>query len=97
MLCMCKSHLKAVYLGVQPISCWDVIVPGLINTQWVQNFRMSEETFIYLCNKLRPVMERVDTNAWRCVPLKKSLAITHHTGSFREAPSMVLDIISEKA
>ncbi|XP_062302094.1 uncharacterized protein LOC134006997 [Osmerus eperlanus] len=54
---------------------WDVIVPGFTNTQWVQNFRMSEETFIYLCNKLRPVMEKQNTNFRRCVPLKKRLAI----------------------
>ncbi|CAM4570163.1 unnamed protein product [Leuciscus chuanchicus] len=54
---------------------WDVIVPGFTNAQWVQNFRMSEETFIYLYNKLRPVMERQDTSFRKCVPLKKRVAI----------------------
>ncbi len=34
---------------------------------------MSEETFIHLCNKLRPAMERQDTN-FR-VPLKKRITI----------------------
>ncbi|KAI9514549.1 hypothetical protein NQZ68_032190 [Dissostichus eleginoides] len=40
---------------------WGVIGPSFTDTQWVQNFRMSEETYIYLCNKLRPAMERQDT------------------------------------
>lgn len=52
-----------------------MIVPGFTNTQWLENFRMSEETFIYLCNKLRPAMERRDTNFRVCVPLKKRVAI----------------------
>ncbi|XP_016328345.1 uncharacterized protein LOC107677823 [Sinocyclocheilus anshuiensis] len=54
---------------------WDVIVPGFTDTQWLENFRMSEETFIHLCNKLRPAMERQDTNFRVCVPLKKRVAI----------------------
>ncbi|XP_030219862.1 protein ANTAGONIST OF LIKE HETEROCHROMATIN PROTEIN 1 [Gadus morhua] len=54
---------------------WDVIVPGFTNEQWVENFRMSEETFGFLTNKLRPVLERQDTNFRGCVPLKKRVAI----------------------
>ncbi len=34
-----------------------------------------EETFIHLCNKLRPAMERWDTNFRVFVPLKKRIAI----------------------
>ena len=52
-----------------------MIVPGFTNAQWLQNFRMSEETLNFLCNKLRPVMERQDTTFRRCVPLKKRVAI----------------------
>ncbi|XP_034053623.1 protein ANTAGONIST OF LIKE HETEROCHROMATIN PROTEIN 1-like [Gymnodraco acuticeps] len=54
---------------------WDVIVPSFTHTQWVQNFRMSEETYTYLCNKLRPAMERQDTAFRVCIPLKKRVAI----------------------
>ncbi|KAL1005666.1 hypothetical protein UPYG_G00062010 [Umbra pygmaea] len=54
---------------------WDVIVSGFTNTQWVQNFRMSEETVIYLCDKLRPMMERHTTNFRGSVPIKKRVAI----------------------
>ncbi|KAJ4929357.1 hypothetical protein JOQ06_004966 [Pogonophryne albipinna] len=36
---------------------------------------MSEETYTYLCNKLRPAMERQDTTFRVCIPLKKRVAI----------------------
>ncbi|KAJ4933493.1 hypothetical protein JOQ06_030321 [Pogonophryne albipinna] len=36
---------------------------------------MSEETYVYLCNKLRPAMERQDTPFRECIPLKKRVAI----------------------
>ncbi|XP_034062531.1 uncharacterized protein LOC117540122 [Gymnodraco acuticeps] len=54
---------------------WGVIVPSFTHTQWVENFRMSEETYVYLCNKLRPAMERQDTPFRECIPLKKRVAI----------------------
>nr|XP_033968160.1 protein ANTAGONIST OF LIKE HETEROCHROMATIN PROTEIN 1-like isoform X1 [Pseudochaenichthys georgianus] len=54
---------------------WGVIVPSFTHTQWVKNFRMSEETYVYLCNKLRPAMERQDTPFRECIPLKKRVAI----------------------
>uniref|UniRef100_A0A3Q1AUI2 DDE Tnp4 domain-containing protein n=1 Tax=Amphiprion ocellaris TaxID=80972 RepID=A0A3Q1AUI2_AMPOC len=54
---------------------WDFIVPGFTNAQWVQNFRMSEETVDFLCIKLCPVMERQNTTYRDCVTLKKRVAI----------------------
>ncbi|XP_054599295.2 uncharacterized protein [Nothobranchius furzeri] len=36
---------------------------------------MSEETFIFLCNKLRPALQRKDTFFRGCVPLRKIVAI----------------------
>uniref|UniRef100_A0A667Z7W3 DDE Tnp4 domain-containing protein n=1 Tax=Myripristis murdjan TaxID=586833 RepID=A0A667Z7W3_9TELE len=53
---------------------WDSIVPGFMNAQWVENFRMSEETLGFLCNKLRPAMEREDPTFRESV-LKKRVAI----------------------
>ena len=41
----------------------------------MDNFRMSEETFMYLLNKMRPALQRQDTNFRLCVPLKKIVAI----------------------
>uniref|UniRef100_UPI00358EB018 uncharacterized protein n=1 Tax=Myxine glutinosa TaxID=7769 RepID=UPI00358EB018 len=54
---------------------WEVVVPGFTDAQWLENFWMSEETFLYLCRKLRPAMERQDTNFRLCVPLNKRVAM----------------------
>uniref|UniRef100_A0A8C2HKI6 DDE Tnp4 domain-containing protein n=1 Tax=Cyprinus carpio TaxID=7962 RepID=A0A8C2HKI6_CYPCA len=70
-----RRHRPSVWTFNRASEWWGVIVPGFTNTQWLENFRMSEETFIYLCNKLRPAMERRDTNFRVCVPLKKRVAI----------------------
>ncbi|XP_061600266.1 uncharacterized protein LOC133462831 [Cololabis saira] len=54
---------------------WDVTVPGFTHTQWLHHFRMSEGTFSYLCERLRPAMEKQDTSFRACVPLRKRVAI----------------------
>lgn len=54
---------------------WDNIVPTFTDRQWLENFRMSEDTFIFLCNKLRPALARQDTRFRHCVPLTKQVAI----------------------
>uniref|UniRef100_A0A3Q3BHX7 DDE Tnp4 domain-containing protein n=1 Tax=Kryptolebias marmoratus TaxID=37003 RepID=A0A3Q3BHX7_KRYMA len=54
---------------------WDVVVPGFTDVQWLQNFWMTEQTFIYLCNKLPPALERQHMTFRHCVPLKKRVAI----------------------
>lgn len=50
-------------------------VPGFTHTQWVHNFRMSEETFSYLCARLRPAMEKQSTNFRASLPVRKRVAI----------------------
>ncbi|KAK0152795.1 hypothetical protein N1851_005668 [Merluccius polli] len=65
---------------------WNIVVSSFTNAQWVQNFRMSEETLDFLCNKLRPVMERQDTSFRKCVTLKKRVAIA--SGSLLLAQSI---------
>ncbi|KAM9314090.1 uncharacterized protein KZ484_023919 [Pholidichthys leucotaenia] len=54
---------------------WEDAVPGFSSTQWLQNFRMSEDTFTYLCHKLRPCMERQDATFRLRVPVRKRVAI----------------------
>uniref|UniRef100_A0A3Q2ZMQ7 DDE Tnp4 domain-containing protein n=1 Tax=Kryptolebias marmoratus TaxID=37003 RepID=A0A3Q2ZMQ7_KRYMA len=59
---------------------WDVVVPGFTDAQWLQNLRVSGQTFIYLCNKLRPALERQHMTFHHCVPLKKRVAIALSVG-----------------
>uniref|UniRef100_A0A3Q3GLQ7 DDE Tnp4 domain-containing protein n=1 Tax=Labrus bergylta TaxID=56723 RepID=A0A3Q3GLQ7_9LABR len=50
---------------------WKFVVSNFNEEQWIENFWMSRETFEYICRRLKPVMEKVDTNDRLFVPLKK--------------------------
>ncbi|XP_029967939.1 protein ANTAGONIST OF LIKE HETEROCHROMATIN PROTEIN 1-like [Salarias fasciatus] len=54
---------------------WTTVVPGFRNQQWIQNFRMSRGTFKYVCCRLKPALEKSDTNYRPSVPLDKRVAI----------------------
>ena len=43
---------------------------------WVENFRMCKERFIYLCDKLRPVISCQDTRFRKCISTEKRVALT---------------------
>lgn len=47
------------------------LVPGFTNEQWIQNFRMSRETFHCICHHLKPALEKMETNYHLFVPLQK--------------------------
>ena len=43
---------------------------------WIQNFRMRKETFLYLCSQLRSVLQRQDTVMRKAISVGKWVAIT---------------------
>lgn len=43
---------------------------------WIQNFRMRKETFLYLCDQLRPFIQHEDTQLHKAICVEKRLAIT---------------------
>ena len=45
-------------------------------THWLENFRVSKETFQYLCLKLKPLIARQNTQLRKCVSVEKRVAIT---------------------
>lgn len=72
---MSGRQIPSIWTFDRTSEWWDVIVPGFTNVQWVENFKMTEETFDHLCNKLHPAMELKNTNFRRCLPLKKSVPV----------------------
>ena len=58
-------------------SWWDYIVlETFMPSDWVENFRVSKETFQYLCDKLGSLISRQNTQLRKCVSVKKRVAIT---------------------
>ena len=45
-------------------------------SDWLENFRMSNETFDYLCNKLRRYIGRQSTNMRRPISVEHRVAVT---------------------
>ncbi|CAK6977085.1 uncharacterized protein LOC127636332, partial [Scomber scombrus] len=54
---------------------WDTIVPDFTSVQFMQNFRVSRESFQYICSQMRHVMGKRNTNYRLCVPIQKRVAI----------------------
>ena len=53
---------------------WEQIVNGSFTaSDWLSNFRMSRSTFLYLCNELRSVISKTDTDMRPAIPVEKEL------------------------
>ena len=56
---------------------WDHIVLETFNdTDWLENFRLSRATFLYICNELSSVVTKQNTRFRKAISLKKRVAIT---------------------
>lgn len=54
---------------------WDTIVPDFDALQFMQNFRVSRESFEYICGRVQFVIGKRNTNYRLCVPIQKRVAI----------------------
>ncbi len=55
---------------------WDYVATETFTPHdWMNNFRMSKETFVYLCEQLRPTVYRQDTRLRKAIPVEKRVAI----------------------
>ncbi|KAG5854939.1 hypothetical protein ANANG_G00043380 [Anguilla anguilla] len=65
----------SVWVHSRATEWWEIVVPTFTEAQWIKNFRMSKDTFLYLCRRLQPELGRHDTNYRYCVPIQKIVAI----------------------
>ena len=73
------------YLASVPRTIWthqrscrwweDVVLQSFEEHDWIENFRVSRNTFIYLCSELKAI-EKQDTIMRRCISLERRVAIT---------------------
>ena len=56
---------------------WDYVVMETFSSHdWIQNFWMSKETFLYLCNQLQPRILYKDTALRKAISVERRVAIT---------------------
>lgn len=54
---------------------WENTAAEFTDDQWLQHFRVSRETFSYLCRTLKHHLKRQDTTYRLCIPLQKRVAL----------------------
>ncbi|XP_066484644.1 uncharacterized protein [Tiliqua scincoides] len=68
---------RTVWSKTQKTDWWDNLLAGQLDDgEWVRYFRMSREAVLELVEKLRPVLQREDTNMRAAIPVDKRVALT---------------------
>ncbi|KAJ3583252.1 hypothetical protein NHX12_034139 [Muraenolepis orangiensis] len=72
---MRKRRSPIAWAHPRSLYWWDSIVPDFSPHEFMQNFRVSRESFDYICDRLNDVIGRRNTNLRLSVPLRKRVAI----------------------
>lgn len=68
---------RCVWTRERSSTWWNTIVLGTFGErEWVENFRMRKETFMYLCNQVRPFIFRMNTRLRKAVIVERRVGIT---------------------
>ena len=58
----CCSPTKSLWRKERSSYWWDHVVNNTFSAHdWLENFRMSQATFLYVCSEIRPLIEKEDT------------------------------------
>ena len=68
---------RSLWIHSRSSQWWEDVVLGNFGPHdWMENFRMSRETFQYLCDQLRPLIQKQNTRMRRSVSTERRVAIT---------------------
>ena len=72
-----SSPARSIWVKERSSYWWNYIVSETFSdSDWLDNFRMSQATFIYVCNELRSTIEKSDTEMRKAIPLEQRVALT---------------------
>ncbi|XP_036410905.1 protein ANTAGONIST OF LIKE HETEROCHROMATIN PROTEIN 1-like [Megalops cyprinoides] len=73
--CTCNYRTRA-WTNIESTDWWErVVMKEYQPRDWLEKFRMSKDTFFFLCNKLKPRLTRQDTHFRLALPLEKRVAV----------------------
>ena len=73
----CCSPTRSLWMKERSSYWWDDVVNRTFSAHdWLENFRMSQATFLYVCNEIRPVVEKEDTVMRSAIPVQQRVALT---------------------
>ena len=77
MTCYNLSPERIVWMKERSSHWWEHVVKSMFTPQdWLENFCMSQCTFMYLCDEFWSSIEKRDTEMRRAVPTDKRVALT---------------------
>ena len=72
-----QSPVRSVWVKQRSSYWWEqVVINTFTPNDWLENFRMSNATFLYICNELRSAVERSDTVMREAIPVEQRVALT---------------------
>ena len=75
--CCNLSPERMIWMKERRTHWWEHVVKSTFTSQdWLENFRMSQTTFAYLCSELQSSIEKRDTEMRRAIPTDMRVALT---------------------
>lgn len=72
-----RSGPRRMWMRERNSLWWDrIVLEMFLPSDWIENFRMKHETFLYVCDKLRPAIEHQETRFRKTISIEKRVAIT---------------------
>ena len=70
-------HERTIWMNPRSSHWWeDVVLRSFGVHDWLENFRVSQETFHYLCQRLKPLIEKQSTVMRRPISVERRVTIT---------------------
>ena len=67
---------RSLWMFSRSSQWWEDVLGSFEQHDWMENFRMSRDTFQYLCDQLRPLIQKQKTHMRESVSTEHRLAIT---------------------
>ena len=71
-----SAMVRSIWMKERSSDWYDIVLGILSHREWIEKFRMTKETFLYICNELRPYTVKQDTKLHKAIPVEKRVAIT---------------------
>ena len=69
----CLSTTRTIWAKERSSFWWEYIVNNTFTSHdWITNFRMSRATFMYVCNRLRPLITKKETVMRKSISAEKT-------------------------
>ncbi len=71
-----RSVERTIWSKPRSQNWWDLIVEKTFDdNEWVNNFRLSKSTFNFLCDELRPYLQKENTRFRQAISVRKRIAV----------------------